>query len=112
MLFDVSYSSEILLKFMSFQSCCLAKCLGVSFSHWSWASGSAEKLLEDIWADIWKISYAAKIPVLWMLGETKEDPKTFQSLTLFLQMTAGWLQSYWNCGVASKPVAVLAAGPC
>lgn len=102
------YSSEILLKAMVPKAVAWQS---VWVFHWSWASGSAEKILEDVQEVFWKISYGAKIPVLLILGETKKDLKNFQSLILFLQMTAGWLQSYWNCGVPLKLVAVLAAAP-
>lgn len=70
-------------------------CLGVLLFHSSWASGSVEKLLEGVQADILeKISCAAKIPVLWKIkkflsGGNKEKPNNFQSFTLILQMTTG-----------------------
>lgn len=76
MLFDMFLQFRGFTQVHVFQSCPSANCQDISFFHWYWASGFADKFLEDVKADFWKIS-DAKIPVLWIPGETKADTKNF-----------------------------------
>lgn len=60
---------DMFLQFRDFTKPIVWLCLGVLLFHWSWASGSAEKLLEGVQAGIfWKKISCAEIPVLWEDG--------------------------------------------